>query len=301
MSSSIDTHEEQQSQVEKANTQSDNDSETSVNPPSEDVKLESATESDIDSVDNEGEEDDQDVDEDEDDQDVDEDEDDQDVDEDEGEDEDEEEDSKGGEEEDEEGDQEEDNSLTHLLKRPNNIPCIGFHKEIIRRDDNQKRINILIHPPVEHVGFLKDVLREARVAAGGEEGDSDNDNVINNAKELSFYLAKIKKEGLSLPEGCTKSTFGKFYTKVSSLNEADKKLLAASQQITDNLEKQKSLENMEEDDDESEEEDENAFKKFEQEINKNFLVNFHPEITQINFAELNALSKMTRDKNGSNY
>ena len=84
MSSSIDTHEEQQSQVEKANSQSNNDSETSANPPSEDVKLESATESDIDSVDNG--KDDQDVG--------------VDVDED----------------EDEEKGEDEDNSLTHLLK-----------------------------------------------------------------------------------------------------------------------------------------------------------------------------------------
>ena len=34
-----------------------------------------------------------------------------------------------------------------LLKRPNNIPCQGFHKEIIKKKGATNRIHIYIFPP----------------------------------------------------------------------------------------------------------------------------------------------------------
>ena len=52
-------------------------------------------------------------------------------------------------------------------------------------------------------------------------------------------------------------------------------------------------------DDESEDEDDDDFKKLENFIDKNKLLQFHPEINQINYNELITKSKIVRDKNGT--
>ena len=49
---------------------------------------------------------------------------------------------------------------------------------------------------------------------------------------------------------------------------------------------------------EDSDDDEDEIKKLENSINKDNLLVFHPEITQINYNELITLSKITRDKNG---
>lgn len=45
-------------------------------------------------------------------------------------------------------------------------------------------------------------------------------------------------------------------------------------------------------------EDEDDFKKLENDISKDYLMSYHPELKQINFNELIALSKITRNKDG---
>ena len=52
----------------------------------------------------------------------------------------------------------------------------------------------------------------------------------------------------------------------------------------------------EDDDDESDDGDE--FKKLENDISRDYLLSYHPELKQINYAELLSLSKITRNKNG---
>ena len=49
----------------------------------------------------------------------------------------------------------EDDERTQLLKRPNNIPCKGFHKEIIKKQGEGNRIHIYIYPPAEHADIIK--------------------------------------------------------------------------------------------------------------------------------------------------
>jgi len=177
--------------------------------------------------------------------------------------------------------------LAKLLIRPNNIPCLGFHKEIIRRKDNLNRIQIFIHPPPEHA------KRESK------EGFASNDS-IKNAKELSIYLAVIKKADISLPLGCKKSSFGKFYTKASSLKGEDKKLLAAfDQQNLETSEKDIPAEYTTEEEEPDDDDDDHLFKKLEQDIQHKFLVDFHPEIMQIDFDELLALSRVVRNSTGT--
>ena len=187
------------------------------------------------------------------------------------------------EEEKEEDEEEEEEAFATELMRPNNIPCEGFHKEIVQRSDNPKRIHMYIYPPEDQKKITKEAI---------------GDYKIKNMKELTHYLAAIKKGGISLPAGCSKSSFGKFYTKISSLNEADRKLFDASQHVEkmeeDKIKQQVDMEEEEDDDDE----DEHMFEKLEQDMHKKILSAYHPEVAQINFDELNALSKVIRDTNG---
>ncbi len=52
-------------------------------------------------------------------------------------------------------------------------------------------------------------------------------------------------------------------------------------------------------DSESDSDDDEDIKKLENSIDKNSLLIYHPEISQINYNELITLSKITRDKNGT--
>jgi len=51
-------------------------------------------------------------------------------------------------------------------------------------------------------------------------------------------------------------------------------------------------------DEDDSDEDEDDFKKLENDISKDYLMSYHPELKQINFNELIALSKITRNKDG---
>lgn len=51
-------------------------------------------------------------------------------------------------------------------------------------------------------------------------------------------------------------------------------------------------------DEDSDEEDDDNFKKLENDISKEYLMSYHPELKNINFNELIALSKITRNKDG---
>ena len=53
-----------------------------------------------------------------------------------------------------------------------------------------------------------------------------------------------------------------------------------------------------EDDDGDESDDGDEFKKLENDISRDYLLSYHPELKQINYAELLSLSKITRNKNG---
>ena len=52
------------------------------------------------------------------------------------------------------------------------------------------------------------------------------------------------------------------------------------------------------DSDEEDSDDEDNFKKLENDISRDYLLSYHPELKQINFNELIALSKITRNKEG---
>ena len=109
-------------------------------------------------------------------------------------------------------DSEEEDDEINLLKRPNNLPCKGFHKEIIKKKGHANRIHIYIYPPAAHADIVKKVL---------------NDDKIKNKRGLGLYLAELKKQGMEAPPGCSKDSFGTFYTKATSLSGIDRELFEA--------------------------------------------------------------------------
>lgn len=193
-----------------------------------------------------------------------------------------------GEGEDEGDEKPEEEDLEHLLERPNNIPCEGFHKEIVQRTDDPKHIDMYIYPPAAHA----EVTHKATKT-----------NKLRSSKDITRYISGLKKVGLSLPEGCTRKSFGRFYTRISSLSEEDHKLLRAAQIVAaKTAQHQQEIEEEDEDTDTEEEtdesDDEHILKKLDQDIQREYLAEFHPEIKQINFDELMALSRVVRDPNG---
>ena len=168
----------------------------------------------------------------------------------------------------------------NLLKRPNNIPSKEFHKENKKKKGQPNRIHIYIYPPAEHA----DIIRKAL-----------NDDKIKNKRGLGLYLAELKRQGLSAPTGCSKDSFGTFYTKATSLSGQDRELFEA---FNEESEDEKSVDS-DEDSDDDEEDDDQMYKKLDQVFKKNeYMLNLHPEAVQINFDELLALSNVVRDSEG---
>ena len=55
----------------------------------------------------------------------------------------------------------------------------------------------------------------------------------------------------------------------------------------------------EEDEDESDEEDDNYLQKFDEEVNKNYILDVHPECATHNKTEISAMTQVVRDVNGN--
>jgi DNA-directed RNA polymerase I, II, and III subunit RPABC2 len=166
-----------------------------------------------------------------------------------------------------------------LLKRPNNMPCQGFHKEIVKKKGTTNRIHIYIYPPAEHA----DIIRKAI-----------NDDKIKNKRGLGLYLAELKKQGLPIPAGCSKESFGTFYTKATSLSGIDKELFEAYREADED---EQSIDSADAED--GEDDDDQMYKKLSQVFQKKeYILNLHPEVMQINFDELLALSNVVRDAEG---
>lgn len=177
-------------------------------------------------------------------------------------------------------DSEEEDDEINLLKRPNNLPCKGFHKEIIKKKGQANRIHIYIYPPAEHADIVKKVL---------------NDDKIKNKRGLGLYLAELKKQGMEAPPGCSKDSFGTFYTKATSLSGIDRELFEAFNEAEED---DKSIDT-DEDSDDTEDDDDQMYRKLDQVFKKNeYMLNLHPESVQINFDELLALSNVVRNADG---
>ena len=189
--------------------------------------------------------------------------------------------------------EEDEEEYRKLAERPNNIPCVGYHKEIVERDNDSEHVDRYIHPPPELLHKYPSLKEKDILTEGGR---------IRSKQDGRRYLDKLKELKLELPENCISTDFLRFTSKKSDLSEVERKLLRAAKWIKEKT--PASSEEVadspidEETDEEDESEDENAFKKLEQDVQREYLEQFHPETKQINFSELLALSKVTRNGEG---
>ena len=103
-------------------------------------------------------------------------------------------------------------------------------------------------------------------------GVSDELSDVDDEELLSEFNKENKLKNLSFEEGID-------YKDVSNINKTS---------IAEELE-------LDLDDDEEEEEEEGYLKKFDKELRKNYLVDFHPEILSHNNIEIQTLSEVIRD------
>ena len=88
-------------------------------------------------------------------------------------------------------------------------------------------------------------------------------------------------------------------TPTSELTSEQQKLVDKDSEEEEATEKLNEITSDETDsEDDSDDEDDEDFKKLENDISKEYLMSYHPELKQINFNELIALSKITRNKDG---
>ena len=182
----------------------------------------------------------------------------------------------------------------------NNIPCIGYHTEIVKRSDKPGQVDMLIHPPKE----LLDKYPSLKKQLGGKK-------VIRSNKDVKRYLDKLKELKLELPENCRSTDF-LIKTRKSDLSEEELKMLRAvkwtkGEKLAELEEAPDSPidEDDEQSDDETSESDSSEgedpshyFKKIERNINNSILEEAHPEIININSDEMMALSKCVKNKAG---
>lgn len=71
------------------------------------------------------------------------------------------------------------------------------------------------------------------------------------------------------------------------------------EEATSKENKTNQIDENEDDDDDEDEPDENYLMKFDREMRKNYLVDFHPETLINNYSEIQALVNITRDSNGN--
>ena len=104
-------------------------------------------------------------------------------------------------------------------------------------------------------------------------GVSDESSDVDNEDLLSEFNKENKLKNLSFEEGID-------YTDVSNIKKP-----TLAEELELDLD----------DDDEEEEEEEGYLKKFDKELRKNYLVDFHPEILSHNNIEIQTLSEVIRD------
>ena len=81
---------------------------------------------------------------------------------------------------------------------------------------------------------------------------------------------------------------------------SEKQSLEVQNILQENFEEDDDLETKDYDiDSDSESDEEDDIKKLENSVDKNLLLNYHPEVLQINYNEMHTLCKIIRNKNGT--
>lgn len=82
------------------------------------------------------------------------------------------------------------------------------------------------------------------------------------------------------------------------LDEDNKQTIKDNKNKKNDIDEEDEYDEDDEDEDEDEEEDENYFKKLDENIKKNVILDYHPEIIQHNYEEIEALSRVVRNEQG---
>ena len=114
------------------------------------------------------------------------------------------------------------------------------------------------------------IIKKLKIADEGEASDSDFESEAED-DGLDEYAEPDEEVG-----------------SVSDLNEADMAKLNIPH--FDEIE--------DEDDEEDEDEDENYLQKFDENLRKNVVANYHPEMVAHNYSEIEVMSRVVRDENG---
>ena len=143
-------------------------------------------------------------------------------------------------------------------------------------------------------------------------GQTTSEDASNLEESNKVNYAEFQKIIEKMNDEDRKSLYENYYDLLNGLtqediNDLENKSNEDIVEMLGNIEQNKSNENMESDigsgsgsDTDSDYETyEDDYKKLEQDVNTNVLLNYHPEIEQISNEELLTLSTVTRDKNGN--
>jgi len=149
--------------------------------------------------------------------------------------------------------------------------------------------------------------------------DSDSENSIDNKKNSNLNKSNLKKTNNKIEDDLDleieddldeeldddlideeEDQYGGAKDEEEDLNEEDDEILE-NEELNTKIKKvlpesiQKINDDSDEDKDQEDEDGENYLKKFDKEINKNYIMNFHPECIMHNYDEVEALTKVVRD------
>lgn len=132
---------------------------------------------------------------------------------------------------------------------------------------------------------------EADDILDGEDDDEDDDEVDDDDEDIDEFMDNEDETTTIAKNNKSKQSGGANTTKMTKTKniKANK-----TKQPTISLENPANEDDY--DEDYEDEQDENYLQKFDKEITKNYIMEFHPECLNHNYDEVKALSKVTRDE-----
>jgi DNA-directed RNA polymerase I, II, and III subunit RPABC2 len=145
-----------------------------------------------------------------------------------------------------------------------------------------------------------------------EEEDEKKPRLLISSKEDKSLAEKVDSDAENVPDSDEEDEEEEDENKVvdsdvedeaeddvESVNEEEQNVPVPKKSSSASIVKSSVIVEEDEDSDEDMDEDDHYLQKFDAEINKNYLVDFHPECTSHNYEEIAALSVVIRDKHNN--
>ena len=175
-------------------------------------------------------------------------------------------------------------------------PVIKINTEVIKDGDKNPKFKVgeLV---IDMLNFKSD--KEVQPIYNVEEGQDDNTPYEIDEDDLTPVNPEspegpYQKFNMDEPDNSTTNLKFELSTDQQKIVEDG---IKEEEQEQEEEEKLNEITD-DEDDDDDESDDGDEFKKLENDISRDYLLSYHPELKQINYAELLSLSKITRNKNG---